>query len=278
MAVIRFEVAYDGAPFHGWQVQPGSDTIQGQIERALSTLAGHPVSVNGASRNDAGVHALGQVVSLPIDRLQRPLELYTISRSLNALLPRQISVLRVERVDALDHRGRPFHARHCARGKIYRYSLWLNRIAHPHLHNRRWNLRSKPDEAGWQRMYQAADLLLGEHDFAGFRASSCDAPDTLRQLYRLDILRDPDGCNVEILVHGSAFLKNMVRIIVGTLVDVGLGAIPLKRIQETLDTGDRRFAGQTAPPQGLCLEEIFYPDFPWTQDRWSFPTRPPKEP
>ena len=279
MAVLRFEIAYEGAHFHGWQRQPQVATVQGEIEQAIATLFGQPLRVFGASRTDAGVHAAGQVVSLPLPEHAsgKVLTPYRIVRALNALTHESVSVMRAEIVEALDHQGLPFHARHCARGKIYRYHLWLSNIPHPMLRHTCWGLRRSPDAEGWARVRAAAARLIGEHDFAGFRSSSCDAPTTSRHIQRIELSLPQPGQwpRAEILVQGNAFLKNMVRILVGTLIDVGLGALPLERIDEILATGDRRLGGQTAPAQGLSLEEVFYPDFPWAWARWETPPKPP---
>jgi tRNA pseudouridine38-40 synthase len=276
MRVLRLELAYDGASFHGWQIQSQPDTVQGELQRALGRLTKRPeLKVNGASRTDAGVHALGQVASIPWPDDARAIGPHELMRALDSLLPDPISVLRLEEVHALDHRGRPFHARHCARGKRYRYRIWASRLRNPFLASVAWQPRGLPDLDGWQRARDAAALLLGEHDFAGFRAADCAANDTVRTLHRLDLLPPADGDHTwEILVEGSSFLKNMVRVIAGTLFDVAYGRLSIDHVADALRTGDRARAGQTAPAHGLCLEEVFYPDFPWTLPRWSLPPRP----
>lgn len=275
MTVYRFEIAYDGAPFSGWQIQPQARTVQGEVHKALQRLTGLPqVKVNGASRTDAGVHALGQVVSLPWPQEARAFHPHELMRALGAILPEEISVLRMERVEALDHQGRPFHARHCARGKRYRYRIWSHRVQNPLARRDHWHPRGAPDNEGWDRAHRAAEILVGEHDFAGFRASDCVAPNTVRTLHRVELIPPTDGrrdwC---LVVEGTAFLKNMVRVLAGTLLDVACGRIDLERLQRALDSGDRALAGQTAPAHGLCLEEVFYPDFPWAQPRWTLPPR-----
>ncbi len=274
MAVYRVEIAYDGAPYHGWQIQPNVPTIQGKVNAALTHIFGTPIHVGGASRTDAGVHAVGQVVSFAPPEGHRHMGRFELQRALNALLPDDISALRTDLIHELDHADRPFHARHCARGKIYSYRLWFNRIEDPFARRTHWAMRHPADEEVQARIKAAAERMLGTHDFAGFRASSCEAEKTVRHLYRVELIPPAAGhFSGRIIVQGTAFLKNMVRIIVGTLMDVGYGRIPPERIDQILQTGDRTLAGRTAPPHGLFLEEVFYPDFPWTQERWSSPPR-----
>lgn len=280
MSVLRFEIAYDGTHFHGWQIQPEVRTVQGDFTDTLQRIYRVPLSVNGASRTDAGVHARGQVVSMPDPPGRRLIGEFELHRGLTSILPPDISVLRLERVGAVDHLGRPYHARHSARGKIYRYKLWTHRIPDPFEARTRWTLRRSPDPAFWRRMREAARKLEGEHDFAGFRASSCEALKTVRHIHSIQIITPPAGRHdAEIVVQGTAFLKNMVRILVGTMVDIAYGRLPVSIIDEIFATGDRTLSGLTAPAHGLTLEEIFYPDFPWQRPRFSTPLRsadPPK--
>ena len=269
MHVVRFELAYEGKDYHGWQIQPNDRTVQGEVHAALGELLGTEVLVNGASRTDAGVHALGQVVSFPWPGKAREMGRREIQRALNALLPHDMSVLRLETIHQMDHRGRPFHARHCARGKRYRYRFWVAPMTHPFHRNKTWHLKYVKD---LKLAIAAAQRLVGRHDFAGFRASDCSASDTVRDIYRVDLNPVDQGAgHVELVVEGSAFLKNMVRIIAGTLADVARGRLRVDDVELALARGDRRKAGQTAPPHGLCLEEVFYPDFPWEQQRWTKP-------
>jgi len=272
---FRLELAYEGSAYHGWQIQPNVATVQGEVERALAKVAGGPVPVNGSSRTDAGVHAMGQVVSFewPADR--RPLSAYVLHRALNGLLPADLSVLRLEPIAWMDAEGRPFHARHCSAGKRYRYAIWPHRIEHFMLRRTCWHVRRGPVAGGWARAHAAAQDLLGEHDFAAFRAADCDARTTIRTLHRAEVL-PPSSAETPawVVVEGTAFLKYMVRIISGTLLDIARGNLEPDAIRRMLETGDRRLGGLTAPPHGLMLEEVFYPDQPWTLPRWSMPPNP----
>ncbi len=216
---------------------------------------------------------MGQVVSLTWPAGARPIQSYRLQRAFNALLPDDLSVLRLDQVNEVDHNDRPFHARHCSRGKRYRYHFWAHRIAHP-LHRKTcWHLSRPPTPEGWDRAREAAALLLGTHNFQGFRSSNCTALDTVRHLNHIEIIPPPGGDDhrVTLLVQGTAFLKNMVRIIAGTLLDVAAGRKNLADIQYILETGDRSRGGRTAPAHGLLLEEVFYPNFPWKVPRWGTP-------
>lgn len=270
--IVRFELAYHGAAFHGWQIQPNDRTVQGEVQDALRKFLHRDIKTGGASRTDAGVHALGQVVSFPWPEDVRYMGRHEVQRALNAFLPDEASVRRLEFITATDHLDRPFHARHCARGKRYHYHVWMGRVPHPFLADRSWQVRRGPTEQGWEEMRKASKMLEGIHDFAAFQAADCTIQKTMRRMYRVEWIKGDLGPNHHILVvQGTAFLKNMVRIMVGTLIDVGCGRLTTDRIAEVLETPDRRRAGQTAPPHGLWLDEVFYPDFPWEQEPWTMP-------
>lgn len=270
--IVRFELAYHGAAFHGWQIQPNDRTVQGTVHEALRSFLHTEAWTGGASRTDAGVHALGQVVSFAWPQGVRAMDRNEVQRALNAFLPADVSVRRLEFITDLDHNGRPFHARHCARGKRYRYHVWFGRVPNPFLTDRAWHVRRPPTARGWEAMNRAASMLVGQHEFAGFRASDCSATKTVRRLDRVEWEPGDAGPgHFGLVVQGTAFLKNMVRILAGTLVDVGHGRISLERVAEILESGDRTRAGRTAPPHGLFLEEVFYPDFPWQQAPWTMP-------
>lgn len=252
MARFRLMVAYDGEGFHGWQIQPTVRTVEGELTRAAERLLGvgkGEVKVQGASRTDAGVHAYGQVAHLTFTQERSAWDLV---RGLNGLTDDDVTVVRAERVEDA------FHARHEARGKIYHYRLWAHRFVNPHARRRAWHVRARLDVA---RMRRAAALLVGEHDFAAFRASDCEAKTTVRHIWRVDVHEEGEGLRIE--VEGSAFLKYMVRIITGTLVDVGRGHLEVEDVARALETGRREDTGQTAPPHGLTLVKVHYPDWPW---------------
>jgi tRNA pseudouridine38-40 synthase len=241
---IRLVVEYDGTTLCGWQRQATGPTVQGHIEAALAKLLTHQVSVVGASRTDAGVHARGQVASF---RTERPIPLHGIRRGLNSMLPDAIAIREVTEV------GDDFHPRFSATGKHYRYSIW-NVFDRSPLHARAWHEPEPIDEA---LMREAATALVGRHDFAAFRAAGCSAKTTVRHLESIEVTRDPDGL-VIVDVRGNAFLRNMVRILVGTLAEVGTGDRPVAQVAEILAAGDRTRAGITAPARGLELIEVRY--------------------
>lgn len=252
--MIRVHLAYEGTTFHGWQRQPGTRTVEGQIIQALAKLwncSTDEVEVQGASRTDAGVHALGQVVSF--DDEGRGRNIWDYVRGLNALTSSQITINHAERID-------DFNARHDSRGKLYRYRIWNHRWAHPLRLNRMW---LHPGHLDLDRMRAAAEHLLGEHEFDAFRAVDCQARTTRRRITRVSIEADDHSPEIIIEVEGTAFLKYMVRIMVGTLADVGYGQIEPDELPAIIASKDRGRAGQTAPPDGLTLVRIFYPDHPW---------------
>jgi tRNA pseudouridine38-40 synthase len=244
MRNLRILVEYDGTDFHGWQRQPGLRTVQACLEEAVRAMTGETVSVRGAGRTDAGVHANGQVATFT---LEARIPEAGLLRGLNSNLPPDIALLEV-------HEAPPdFDARFSARGKVYRYRIWNHLVRSP-LHARTtWHCRSTLDLAA---MRHAADRLCGEHDFRAFRASDCERRTTIRFVRRLDL--DHQGAELSIEVEATAFLKNMVRILVGTLVDLGRGKLAPDAIERMLATGDRTAGGITAPPQGLTLLRVIY--------------------
>jgi tRNA pseudouridine38-40 synthase len=241
---LQLTLEYDGTGYVGWQVQPNGPSIQAELERALSTLLQEQVRVTGAGRTDAGVHALGQVASL-VTVKTIPLKAFVAGT--NALMPKDIAVI------AAAEREEGFDARRSARGKIYRYRI-VNRACRAPLERRfAWEIFGPLDDAA---MARAAQPLIGSHDFSAFRASDCEARTTVRELRRLQIRREGDRLELEI--EATAFLKHMVRNIVGTLVQVGQGRRAEASVTEVLAKGDRTRAGPTAPPQGLCLLRVHY--------------------
>lgn len=246
---IRLVVEYDGTELCGWQRQANGPTVQGHLEDALGKLLTHPVSVAGASRTDAGVHARGQVASF---RTERPIPLHGVRRGLNSLLPDAIAV--VEATEAPDG----FHPRFSATGKHYRYRMFLRGERSPVWRSRAWHHPGALDLAA---MRQAAEPLIGDHDFAAFRAAGCTARSTVRRIEEIAISGDSgseDLWLVTIDIRGNAFLRNMVRILVGTLVEVGEGRRPIGQVAEILAAKDRTRAGITAPAHGLELVSVRY--------------------
>jgi len=242
--VVKLVLAYDGSRYAGWQVQPNGPSIQAEVERALSALHKAPRRVTAAGRTDAGVHARGQVCSFPEEI---PLPLAAYSKGMNALLPEDVAVLGA----SLEPDG--FDARRSARGKRYRYRIESRGTRHPLSRAFAWQIFRPLDPAA---MADAARRLTGRRDFAAFQAADCDSHHAVRDLGRLDVL--PGGETIEVVAEATAFVKHMVRNLVGTLVEVGLGRRPPAWAEEVLLSLDRKRAGPTAPAHGLTLDEVFY--------------------
>jgi len=250
---IALGLSYDGSGAPGWQTQPGGQALQDLLEASLAQLAGHAVSTVCAGRTDAGVHALAQVVHFDSDAT-RPVSAWV--RGTNARLPDRI------RVQWAQHVPDDFHARFSARARSYRYLLHVAPVAHP-----LWSTRT-----GWvfrpldlAAMQQAARGLMGEHDFSAFRSSQCQARNPVRTISRLDISRRGDL--IEFTFTANAFLHHMVRNLVGTLVQVGLGRQPVEWPSQVLASTDRRKAAATFSPAGLYLAGVDYgPEWglPWS--------------
>ena len=246
MTNFRLTLEYDGRGFAGWQRQTEETrTIQGVLEEALERLTGHPVSVIGSGRTDAGVHAEGKVASARLETTLRPAQL---RRALEGVLPGDLAVR--EAVVAPED----FHARYDARSKRYRYAIWNGACRSPLLAARTWQIRRELDLAA---MAGAALALIGTHDFASFQAGGSPGRDTLRTLACLDVAGDA-GAEIHLLVEGDGFLRQMVRILTGTLVEVGLGRRRSDAMASILAARDRRRAGATAPAHGLTLVEVSY--------------------
>ncbi|MCP9453510.1 MAG: tRNA pseudouridine(38-40) synthase TruA [Nitrospira sp.] len=244
MPVIKLTLEYDGSSYAGWQRQPNRPTIQEAVETAVERVVQAKVPVIGAGRTDAGVHALGQVASFRIERILTP---HNWVRALNAHLPASITVLAAELMPDT------FHARYSATGKLYEYRIF-NRPERPALDRLFcWHIRKPLDEA---TMGRAAASLIGEHDFSSFQTQPTDNDDPVCHLKRLAVIRE--GHRLRIEAYADRFLKQMVRSIVGTLVEVGLGKRPPEVVESILDARDRSSAGRTAPPNGLFLVRVDY--------------------
>jgi tRNA pseudouridine38-40 synthase len=242
---IRLVVEYDGSQLHGWQRQHNAATVQQHLEEALAKLLTHETAVVGASRTDAGVHARGQVASF---RTERDIPLVGVRRGLNSMLPDAIAVRDAAEVPD------GFHPRFSATGKHYRYSILTRPDRSPRFRDRAWH---HPDLLNVVAMQQAANVLTGEHDFSAFRSAHCAAKTTVRRIDGIALTRSQPHL-LDIDIRGNAFLRQMVRIIVGTLAEVGTGKRPLTQVAEILASKDRGNAGVTAPPQGLELIEVRY--------------------
>lgn len=240
----RAVVEYDGTDFSGWQRQDGQRTVQGVVEETIRTVIGESVFVRAAGRTDAGVHADAQVVSFD---LAQPMPAHGLLRGLNSILPPDVALLEVAEA------APDFDARFSARGKVYRYTVWNHFVRSPRRARTSWHVRQLLD---MDAIRTTAALLVGDHDFRGFRASDCDRRTTRRVVRRLDV--DRQGALVTFEVEATAFLKNMVRILVGTLIDVGRGRIEPAVVSRMLENGDRTAGGMTAPACGLTLLRVLY--------------------
>ncbi|MCD7888085.1 MAG: tRNA pseudouridine(38-40) synthase TruA [Clostridiales bacterium] len=235
---------YDGTRYYGWEHQPGRDTIQGKLEAVLERMCGAAVEVIGAGRTDAGVHAKGMVASFQAETERAPEE---IRDYLNRYLPDDIAVKEVREA------APRFHARYKAVGKTYCYTCFDGPVKP--VFNRRYvtRLDAAPD---LEAMRRAAAVLQGEHDFRSFCGNPKMKKSTVRTVDTIEIVRK--GGYLYFNVHGTGFLQNMVRILVGTLLEVGYGRMAPEQMGDILAARDRRLAGPTAPPEGLCLMKVDY--------------------
>ncbi len=241
---IGLKIEYDGTAYGGWQRQKNAPSIQQTIEEALERALGCSCRVIGAGRTDAGVHAYGQVAHLDIET-KIPADRF--SYILNQKLPDDIRI--VQSWQAAEN----FHARRDAIGKHYRYTIY--QAPHASALERNSSVHV-PQQLDVKKMQQAAQVLIGEHDFSAFRTVGSNIVGTVRTVYRLEVQQQ--GKHIHIDIWGNGFLYNMVRIIAGTLIEVGKGKIPVQEMQSILDSKERARAGATAPAKGLAMCEVFY--------------------
>jgi tRNA pseudouridine38-40 synthase len=241
---IKLTIAYDGTEYHGWQIQPGFATIQGALTEALEGLLGRKVRICGASRTDAGVSALGQAGLIQIDS---PIPTENLAKAITDRLPPDMAVVEAVEVPM------GFDVIGAVKSKWYRYTIY-NGPVRPVLHIRRcWHIPAKLNIAA---MDSAAKFLVGTKDFKSFAAGDEKREDTVRTIFRCDVTGDNSWIYVD--VEGNSFLYNMVRNIVGTLVEVGNGRWRPEKINEILEAKDRTAAGPMAPAAGLCLMRVQY--------------------
>lgn len=240
----KLTIAYDGSRFFGWERQPDKDTIQGKLEAVLGQLQGAPVNVIGAGRTDAGVHARAMTANVVLSVAESPEELRDY---MNRYLPDAIAVREVKEASPR------FHARYNALGKTYRYTCHTGAVKPVFDRKYVTVLDYDPDV---EKMRRAASYLLGEQDFASFCGNPRMKKSTVRLVDHISIERRKD--RVIFTFHGTGFLQNMVRIMVGTLLEVGRGFWEPEKVGEILLTRDRKQAGPTAPPEGLCLMKVDY--------------------
>lgn len=247
---FKLLIQYDGTDFHGWQIQVGERTVQGELQRVLSLIEGSEVTVAGSGRTDAGVHAEGQVANAKITKSFTPEKL---RGAINGNLWRDVRVLQVEKVP--DN----FHARFSAKGKTYLYRVVNAPVISPFL-VRFAHHESRPLDV--IKMNEAARFFLGEHDWTAFSSANSDSEDKVRTISEFTVESKWDSranaSIIEFRITGDGFLRYMVRSIVGTLLEVGRGEKDFDTIQTAIVTGDRNLAGATAPANGLTLVKVFY--------------------
>lgn len=243
MRNLKLTIQYDGTKYCGWQKQPNSSGIQGTIEYAIYEITKEKVNIIGSGRTDAGVHALGQVANF---KTNSNIPAARIPDALNAKLPKDISIIDCQEVSD------DFHSRYSATGKIYRYLIYNKPYRSPLYKGISYHVRYDLDI---EKMRVEAQLLLGTHEFKGFMSSGSSVKDTVRTIHNISIKESGDLIVLE--VEGNGFLYNMVRIIVGTLVDIGRGRID-KSLEEIIASQDRGEAGHTAPAHGLFLKKVHY--------------------
>jgi tRNA pseudouridine38-40 synthase len=243
---IKLLIQFDGTDFHGWQAQRDLRTVQGTLALAVARMAGDRVTLRSSSRTDAGVHARAMPVQFQVER-QIPPSGWVLG--LNSLLPPDLSVISAEDVTA------DFDVRRSSLGKTYRYCVWNAPHRAALTERYAWHVPARLD---LDPMREASRHLLGEHDFSAFRAAHCDSLSTVRNMERIEV-SGAAGDRVEIEVRANAFLRNMVRIIAGTLVEVGAGRFTPAEVARMLADKDRTRAGKTAPARGLFLHEVHYP-------------------
>ena len=244
MQNVKVTIQYDGTAYHGWQMQANGRTIQGELTRAISLLDQRHVTIHGAGRTDAGVHAEGQVASFLLARAFEPSRL---REAINGNLDRDVRVSEVEFVPD------SFNARFSAREKTYIYRVWTGAVVSPFRYRYCHHHRGPLD---FDAMREAASSLLGRHDFSAFTILNSEFDHHVRHLKRLEI--EPEGDLLSIRVTADAFLRYMVRTIAGTLIDIGRGKISGHYMEDILASRDRSRAGATAPASGLTLMRVDY--------------------
>ena len=244
MAMVRLTLQYVGTHFHGWQVQPNAITIQETLQNAIEQVTGARSDVTGCSRTDAGVHANRfYCTTVAPCRLSND----KFVQALNAVLPDEISV--IDCMDIADD----FHPRYSAQGKRYVYQIWNGSVRNPFVKDTALHVRAKLNE---NAMNETAKLFLGTHDFSAFCSAGSSVQDKVRTIRRSEVKRDGDF--VTYTVEADGFLYNMVRILVGTILDVEYGRLSADAVRQALENGDRSLAGVTAPAHGLFLDEVWY--------------------
>ncbi len=245
MRTLKLTIEYDGTEYQGWQVQPNGLTIQGVLEETLKKLTGEEVRLIGSGRTDAGVHALGQVAHF---KTNSRMDLHSMEKALNSLLPKDIVIRAVEEVKG------DFHARKNCKSKVYEYRILNRPLRSAFHHHYSWHI---PQKLNLKEMKEATRYLIGEHDFSSFRSMGTPTRTATRKVIRAEWKREKEGL-LRFEIEATGFLKQMVRAVVGTLVEVGRGRINSQEFRRIIDLKDRTMAGPTAPAHGLFLKEVKY--------------------
>ena len=244
MRNIKLIIEYDGAKFGGWQKQPTKLNIQGEIEKAIQEITGEEINLTASGRTDAGVHSLGQVANF---KTNSNIAIEKFPMAINSKLKKSIVIKEAEEVEE------DFHARYKCKGKKYRYIINNSTCGSAIYRGLEYHIPQKLDI---DKMKKAIKYFEGKHDFKGFRASGTSSKDSVREIYKAEIIQEKERIYIELT--GNGFMYNMVRIIVGTLVDYALGKLSLEDIRLALETGDRSKSGQTMSPYGLYLKDVIY--------------------
>lgn len=244
MRNIKLTIEYDGKDFNGWQKQPNKLNIQGEIERAIGQITGEEIELIGSGRTDAGVHSLGQVANFKTNS-EIPIE--KLALAINSKLKKSIVIKKAEEVEER------FHSRYSVHSKKYRYIINNSPTGTAVYRELEYQFPIKLDV---EKMKKAAKYFEGEHDFAGFKASGTSSKNSVRKIFKAEVFEKDERVYIELT--GSGFLYNMVRIIAGTLLDVGIGKIEPEEIPDIINSKDRKRAGRTLPAVGLYLVEVNY--------------------
>lgn len=249
------QVKYVGTDFAGFQFQPGKRTVQGELTKAACRLLGEGCRVTGCSRTDSGVHAEGFMLTLERPDGILPIPPERLPLAMGEYLDKDVALVFAQPVEA------SFHPRYDAKGKEYRYLIRNEPVDDPFWYHRAWQLRRPFLPDATQRMAKAAAFIVGEHDFAAFMAAGSSVTDTVREVFSCRVERE--GALYSLHIAANGFLYNMVRIIAGTLAEVGFGTIAPECVADIIASRRRDRAGRTAPPDGLYLEHVFYGQTPW---------------
>jgi len=244
MRNIKLTIEYDGKDFNGWQKQPNKLNIQGEIEKAIENITGEKVELYASGRTDAGVHSLGQVANF---KIESDFAIEKMAIAINSQIKKSIRIIKAEEVDE------NFHSRYNCKQKTYRYVINNSQYGSAIYRGQEYHISTKLDI---NKMQEAIKYFEGEHDFKAFKSSGTSSKCSVRIIYKAEVKKQSDKIIIELT--GNGFLYNMVRIISGTLVDVGLGKIQPKDIIEIIKQKDRNKAGKTLPPHGLYLVEVCY--------------------